>query len=161
MTAIVVRDKSLVPLSRQHQHALALCVRIRRALQASDSPLQAWNTEIRNAFAEEIGAHFAAEEALVFPEARRFPALAPLVADLLHDHVTLRDLFQKADAGALDAAGLEEFARRLDDHIRKEERQLFEQMQELVPPECLNGMGAALEKFLTEHGAGASCRIDL
>jgi hemerythrin-like domain-containing protein len=27
----MLRDKSLIPLSRQHQHALALCVRIERA----------------------------------------------------------------------------------------------------------------------------------
>ena len=27
----MLRDKNLVPLSRQHQHALALCVRINRA----------------------------------------------------------------------------------------------------------------------------------
>jgi hypothetical protein len=28
---IMLRDKGLIPLSRQHQHALALCVRIERA----------------------------------------------------------------------------------------------------------------------------------
>ncbi|MGH9603208.1 MAG: hemerythrin domain-containing protein [Terriglobales bacterium] len=156
----MLRDPSLVPLSRQHQHVLALCVRIRRALQAAGPPLEAWNSEIRDAFAEEIGAHFAAEEVLIFPEAQRFPALAPLVEDLLRDHVSLRDLFQQADAGKLDAAGLSDFARQLDGHIRKEERHLFEQMQELVPPERLEKLGRALETFLTEHGAGPSCKIN-
>ncbi|MGH9578636.1 MAG: hemerythrin domain-containing protein [Terriglobales bacterium] len=160
-----MRDPSLAPLSRQHQHALALCVRIRRALQAGASGPQApgadaWNAEVRDTFAEEIGAHFAAEEALVFPEARRFPALAPLVEGLLRDHASLRELFQQADAGKLDATGLSDFARQLDDHIRKEERQLFEQMQELVPPERLEKLGQALETFLAEHGAGPSCKIN-
>ena len=155
----MLRDQSLVPLSRQHQHALALCVRIRRALQAGDPGLDAWSAEVRDAFAHEIGAHFAAEEALVFPEARRFPALAPLVEDLLRDHALLRDYFQRAEAGTLDASGLEDFARRLDDHIRKEERQLFEQMQDLVTPDRLASLGRALELFLAEREAGPSCRI--
>ena len=161
----MLRDPSLVPLSRQHQHALALCVRIRRTLQAGESSPElasaaVWNAEVRDAFAEEIGAHFAAEEALIFPQARQFPSLAPLVEDLLTDHAALRDCFQRAAAGTLDAAGLVDFARRLDDHIRKEERQLFEPMQELVPPDRLESLGRALEQFLSERGAGPSCRIN-
>lgn len=160
----MLRDQSLVPLSRQHQHALALCVRIRRALQAGDSgpevcKADVWSAEVRDAFAQEIGAHFAAEEALVFPEARRFASLEPLVADLLNDHAALRDCFRRAEAGTLDAAGLADFARKLDDHIRKEERQLFAQMQELVPPDRLDKLGRALENFLAEHDAGPSCKI--
>ncbi len=156
----MLRDPSLVPLSRQHQHALALCVRIRRALEAGDASVNTWSTEVRDAFAQEIGAHFAAEEALVFPEAARLAPLAPLVDDLLADHAALRDCFQRAEAGALDVTGLADFARRLDDHIRKEERQLFEQMQELVPPDRLDKLGSALERFLAEHEAGPSCPIN-
>ena len=155
----MLRDPSLVPLSRQHQHALALCVRIRRALEAGDPALNAWSAEVRDAFAQEIGAHFAAEEALVFPEARQFASLSPLVKDLLRDHAALRDCFQRAEAGTLDATGLADLARRLDEHIRKEERQLFEQMQELLPPDRLERLGAALERFLAEREAGPSCRI--
>lgn len=155
----MLRDPSLIPLSRQHQHALALCVRIRRALQAGDTGLNEWSAEVRDAFAQEIGAHFAAEEALVFPEARRLAGLAPLVEDLLSDHAALRDYSQRAEAGTLDATGLADFARRLDDHIRKEERQLFEQMQELLPPDRLEKLGTALERFLAEREAGPSCRI--
>ena len=155
----MLRDKSLAPLSRQHQHALALCVRIRRALPAGDSGVKAWSAEVRDAFAQEIGAHFAAEEALVFPEARQFASLAPLVDDLLSDHAALRDCFQRAEAGRLDAPGLQDFARRLDDHIRKEERQLFEQMQELVPPDRLEELGRSMHKLLLERGPGPSCKI--
>lgn len=155
----MLRDPSLVPLSRQHQHALALCVRIRRALDTTGSPTEVWNTEIRKAFDYEIAVHFAAEEALVFPEAEKFSALEPLVEDLLNEHAALRASFQVAEAGRLDAKALLDFATRLDDHIRKEERGLFEQMQQLVPAERLRSMGSALERFLMEHGAGPSCGL--
>jgi len=58
----MLRDANLIPLSRQHQHALALCVRIDRALPVGDSDLAAWQSEITQQFQTEIGVHFAAEE---------------------------------------------------------------------------------------------------
>ena len=42
----MLRDKNLIPLSRQHQHALALCVRIERAIQAGEIDTQAFQSEI-------------------------------------------------------------------------------------------------------------------
>ncbi len=57
----MLRDKNLVPLSRQHQHALAMCVRIDRASLA-DLENQAWQVELQQIFEGEISVHFAAEE---------------------------------------------------------------------------------------------------
>ncbi len=94
----MLRDKSLIPLSRQHQHALALCVRIDRASPISDSDLAAWQTEITQLFQSEIGIHFAAEELVLFPAAARINELAPLVGELLADHTDLRAAFVKAEA---------------------------------------------------------------
>ncbi len=54
----MLRDKNLVPLSRQHQHALALCVRINRATLSSPEELQAWQAEIQQHFEQEIQYHF-------------------------------------------------------------------------------------------------------
>ncbi len=155
----MLRDPSLIPLSRQHQHALAMCVLIRRALSSGKASIEKWRSELREAFADEISVHFAAEEEVLFPEARTFPSLAPLVEDLLRDHATLRDCFQRAEAGTLDAPGLERFVGLLDQHIRKEERQLFEQIQKLVPADRLESLGRDVQKLLIEGGTGASCKI--
>ena len=62
----MLRDKNLVPLSRQHQHALALCVRLDRAIQAGGVDLEAWQAEIQQIFEQEITFHFAAEEKELF-----------------------------------------------------------------------------------------------
>jgi len=43
----MLRDKNLIPLSHQHQHALALCVRLDRALQAGEVDAEAWQAEIQ------------------------------------------------------------------------------------------------------------------
>src|SRR6202023_1030558 len=71
----MLRDKSLIPLSRQHQHALALCVRIDRASPIADSDLAAWQAEVTQLCQAEIEIHFTAEEQALFPAARRFEEL--------------------------------------------------------------------------------------
>jgi iron-sulfur cluster repair protein YtfE (RIC family) len=146
----MLRDKSLIPLSRQHQHALALCVRIDRASPVSDSDLAAWQTEITQLFQSEIGIHFAAEERLLFPAAARINELAPLVEELLTDHTHLRAAFVKAEGQSLSATDLSDAARHLSAHIRKEERQLFERMQELLSQEELALLGTRLENALKD-----------
>lgn len=144
----MLRDKNLVPLSRQHQHALALCVRINRATLSSPEELQAWQAEIQQHFEQEIQYHFNAEEADLFPVARRYPQLAHVVEELISEHAVLRDYFRKAVARSLDQVGLRQFAETLSSHIRKEERQLFEGIQQCLNPEELAKAGLALDKTL-------------
>lgn len=144
----MLRDTNLIPLSRQHQHALALCVRIHRAALATPVELRAWQSEIRQHFEQEIQYHFAAEEAHLFPAARRYPEVAPLVDELLAEHARLRQDFAQAAAGAMDSAGVRSFVETLSGHIRKEERQLFEELQRQMRPEELGGIGVAIEGAL-------------
>jgi hemerythrin-like domain-containing protein len=146
----MLRDKSLIPLSHQHQHALALCVRLDRALQAGEVDPAAWRSEIRQLYEQEISLHFAAEEAEIFPAAERIESLRELVEELRKEHGVLRKLFS---SGELDRAGLEALARQLPLHIRKEERQLFEAMQQSLTPEELAAIGVILEKALREAAA--------
>jgi hemerythrin-like domain-containing protein len=141
----MLRDPSLVPLSRQHQHALALCVRIERA---TDGDPLSWQEEIEQHFAQEIRFHFAAEEEVIFPRARRFPELAPLVDDLLAEHAALREMFARAACRELSFSQVKQFGRALSAHIRKEERQLFEALQEKLPPEEMKTAGELLAKAL-------------
>jgi hemerythrin-like domain-containing protein len=153
----MLRDRNLIPLSRQHQHALALCVRIDRASPIGDADLAAWLSEVAQHFEAEISIHFAAEEQVLFPAARKFPELGPLVDELLLDHFILRERFAEAEARTMSAADLSEFARRMSAHIRKEERQLFERMQELMSQEELALLGQGLEEALKD--ASQACAL--
>jgi iron-sulfur cluster repair protein YtfE (RIC family) len=146
----MLRDKSLVPLSRQHQHALALCVRIDRASPVSDSDLAAWQAEITQLCQTEIEIHFVAEEKVVFPEARRFPQFSALVDDLLADHSALRAMFAEAAAQQMSVGSLSAVAQRLSAHIRKEERQLFEGLQKVLSKDKLAMMGQCLDEALAD-----------
>ena len=152
------RDTNLVPLSHQHQHALALCVRLERAPKADAQPLREWNREIDRLFRSEVRFHFDAEERLLFPEASRFPELAPLVNELAGEHARLRGWFDRAGREELDGNALAEFAAMLAAHVRKEERQLFEQCQRLMSPEQMARVGAALNDYCKAM-PGVSCAI--
>jgi hypothetical protein len=153
----MLRDKNLVPLSRQHQHALALCVRINRAKLATPAEVKAWQSEMRQYFEHEIRFHFAAEEAHLFPAARRFSELTSLVDELIAEHGQLRDYFARASEGTLDQGEVRTFAERLSNHIRREERQLFEGMQGRMDPEELLKIGVLVEGILST--ASDSCIV--
>ena len=156
----MLRNKNLVALSRQHQHALALCVRIERASPIPDSDLAAWQAEIHQLVRNEIGIHFAAEEQVLFPAAKRSPELIPLVEELIEDHASLRVSFSRAGEQNLSAEQLSTFARRLATHIRKEERQLFERLQQLMGSEELVALGKKLEEALQDAAQACSVPTD-
>jgi len=153
----MLRDPSLIPLSRQHQHALALCVRLDRAMQAGRVDLESWQAEMRQQFESEIGMHFAAEEKELFPSTAQFPELQPLVNELLAEHALLRDYFARAAARSLDRQSLATFGEKLTNHIRKEERQLFEGMQKVMSPQELATSGRALDEALKD--ASQACAL--
>ncbi len=146
----MLRDKNLIPLSHQHQHALALCVRLERALQAGAVDPEPWQSEIQAIFEQEIAFHFAAEEKHLFPAAERFPELRALAQELIREHAILRDLFSRAANRSLDSADLGTFHSTLSQHIRKEERQLFEGLQKVLTAVEMAELGKALDDALQD-----------
>ena len=93
----------------------------------------------------------------MFPGARQFAELGPLVEELWAEHAVLRGDFASAQARSMSAESLLAFAQRLSGHIRKEERQLFERMQELMGAEELGELGRRLEDALKD--AGQACIV--
>jgi hemerythrin-like domain-containing protein len=156
----MLRVKNLIPLSHQHQHALAFCVRLDRALAKGNADLDAWQEEIAGVWESAIRFHFEAEERVLFPVAEKYASILPLVKQLLSEHGTLRDFFARAKARRLDAADLRSFAATLSRHIRTEERQLFEECQRQMPPDEMARTGAAVDRYFAASGMPrASCAL--
>jgi iron-sulfur cluster repair protein YtfE (RIC family) len=151
----MLRDKNLIPLSHQHQRALALCVRIDRAQPIAVTDLESWQAEIEQQFEPEIKIHFSAEERLLFPCARQFAELVPLVEELIADHTSLCECFSKAERRGMCAEQLLSFSQQLSAHIRREERLLFERLQQLMNAKDLAALGIQLEEAL--RGTTQSC----
>ncbi len=146
----MLRDKNLIPLSHQHQHALALCVRIERASPIVEADLAAWQAEIAQLFQSEIRFHFAAEEEVLFPAARKVTELIPLVEELLADHEWLRGQFARATTETVTPGDVRALAERLSAQIRKEERHLFERLQERMSVEEMASTGRKLDEALKD-----------
>ena len=156
----MLRDKNLIPLSHQHQHALAMCVRLERALAKGDANLTAWQGEIAGIWESEIRFHFEAEERVLFPAAENYAPLRALVKQLIVEHGTLRDFFARAQARQMDAVILKTFGETLSQHIRTEERQLFEECQRQMPADEMARIGAAVDAYFANSGMpGASCAL--
>ena len=145
----MLRNKNLIPLSHQHQHALAFCVSVDRAL-ANPAAMETarLQQEITQLYQTELASHFGAEEQFLFPAAERLEDLASLVDELRIEHGLIRHGVKRAEARDLTASDIQVFAASLSAHIRKEERQLFEAVQQQLSSEELDRVGAEIERAL-------------
>lgn len=139
----MLRDPSLIPLSQQHHNGLALCVLTRRAL-AEDSSPECVATQARRAidrYELELANHFEIEEQVLFPEC----GCMPIIAELLADHRAIEAMVAELRT-APTAALLEQLCALLTKHIRREENELFEQIQASLPPEVLDRVGGEIDR---------------
>ena len=109
------RDPRLQALSADHHHALVLARRIERG--SGDVAL------VRAAFDAELAPHFGIEEDVLLP-ALREANQNDLVDRVLAEHALLRALLADAERGAEGA--LAAFGNLLAEHVRFEERELFQ-----------------------------------
>ena len=146
------RHVSLIPLSHQHQHALALAVIIKRRFGGNNRE-EAWLEEmkekIRQLYSAELMGHFEVEEAILFPEMERYLGKLELVADLRREHQALRDLVQLlANTPRVPMEILDEFSTSIDSHVRKEERQLFTEFEKRMPAAEAKRVGLEIDARL-------------
>jgi iron-sulfur cluster repair protein YtfE (RIC family) len=87
----MLRDPGLIPLSHDHQHALALCVLVDRALAGGASAAEelAQARRIVEAFDTELRDHFEFEERVLFPALAAVPEVREFLAQLEAEHQAL------------------------------------------------------------------------
>lgn len=125
------RHPALVPLSHDHHHALVQAKRLREeGLPAARAFLRFFRAETTR--------HFREEEELVFP--LLYGEEPEQLRRALLQHQQLRALARRLRDGEDVAV---ELADLLAEHIRLEERDLFELIQRLVPAGELDAIGLA------------------
>ena len=145
------RHPALVGLSEDHHHEL---VQARRLLAAADAGAE---ERLRSAseyvlvFFTETVEHFRREEETVFPLYARQPAHdAELLERVLREHMELHGLARalRAEVAADEVSGetLAALGSLLRAHVRLEERELFEDVQRVVPPGELDSLGSGSEQ---------------
>ena len=145
----MLRDPSLIPLSHQHQHGLALTVLIDRGLKATPTKEKA--VELAQKVAQmaevELLGHFQVEEKVLFPAVRARLESDAVVDYLVDQHRKLESLIEQL-AAADDSTRiplLNEFGDLLHRHIRVEERELFQEIQATLSEDQLAALGEEID----------------
>jgi hypothetical protein len=145
IVAYVKRHPALEQLSRDHHQALVVAQRLKRASDATGTSARAgfvkyWEAEGR--------AHFREEEEILLPGCAGFVNPdEPIVAKVLTDHVRIRhfaDTVQGVDRPGLDV--LHDLGTQLEQHVRREERELFPLIEQSLPEAELDRLVALLAR---------------
>ena len=138
------RHPALVPLSEEHHHELAHARRLRRAADSGPEQRLAVASAYVEAFFTETVEHFRREEEILFPLYVRHAGLTPVLERILREHMELHGLVRalraEAAAGDISPQALITLGDLLHDHVRLEERELFEEIERIVPAAKLEGV---------------------
>jgi iron-sulfur cluster repair protein YtfE (RIC family) len=135
------RSPALTALSHQHHQGLFAALQLKRADRDSAAHARSFFLDF---FEREGARHFRAEEELLLPAfARHVEVDQPEIVRVLTDHVDLRSRALDLEANAdPEPAELRELGERLESHIRFEERVLFPMIEEALPLDELERLGA-------------------
>jgi hemerythrin superfamily protein len=156
------RHPSLIPLSHQHRDALLLAFRLHHpappgavTAMTPASTAQSRAADALAFFDHHLVAHFRAEEDVLFPFLRTRLgsdcARTALLDQLIGEHrqlEALRDQVAAADREPALAPALVAFADLLEAHVRREERELFEDFPVAVAPADAEALASAIRGVL-------------
>ncbi len=138
------RHKALQRLSSEHHIGLVWALQLKKAARQEDKTR---HTEITEGFLQfwesELQEHFVKEELYLFPVYYQCSGeVTPAVTETLHQHVIIRSavfgLQEEAKSGTVSPERLLEISDLLNQHVRFEERTLFEEIQQKCPSELLD-----------------------
>ncbi len=143
----MLRDRALVPLSQQHNNGLALCVLTDRSLEGEASPetIARLSAKAVDRYDLEISNHFAVEEEVVFPAIEQELGPFPMLHEMVDEHRHLERLVDQLRASP-DPNVLRQFSALLRKHIRREENELFEELQGRLSRKLLDALGAEIDR---------------
>ncbi|HLN85502.1 MAG TPA: hemerythrin domain-containing protein [Candidatus Limnocylindrales bacterium] len=153
-----MRHPSLVLLSHDHHHGLALALRCRKQALGQLRPmgtagLRERAKEFVDFYRINLVAHFRAEEEILFPLMRTaVPGCAALLDELLGQHEQVRDAVSQVEAGDGLAKLIFDLGDLLERHIRKEERELFPLFEAHVDSAQAETIGNELKRILSVAG---------
>jgi len=174
------RHAALIPLSHDHQHGLAAALRLKRSARAweldrdrsrADEVLRVAAREFLDFAWRELEAHFDDEEHALLPLLAGYDMDAG-IARLLTEHASLRRAIRELESqlrrAAGDSAAIEKVhtsaltvATLLHDHIRWEERELFELAQQALADSDLAEIQLAPRGTEIRDGTASVQALDL
>jgi iron-sulfur cluster repair protein YtfE (RIC family) len=145
----IKRHKGLAPLSRDHHKGLILTQLIKKdAAEYKDLP-KTISDKVEytiSFYKNELVGHFKNEEDILYPAVKnKSDEIDELFAEIISEHKKIKQLVVQLESSENKDDILNELGVLLELHIRKEERVLFEKIQNLLSDEELT----QLEKQLS------------
>lgn len=132
-TKPIKRSKELAPLSREHHDGLLFVWKIKQGL-ANGTTIETLVNYTRWFWSNHIKPHFRDEEKVLV---KFLPADNPLVKQMFKEHAQIRDLIISLDKEP-NVNSIQLLAEFINNHIRFEERELFNYAEKVLTPEQLN-----------------------
>ncbi len=139
------RHPALEQLSRDHHHALVVAQRLKRAKEATaaearDAFTSYWESDGRE--------HFREEEEILLPACVGFIDVdGSIVTKVLTDHLRIRHLADSlAGTDSPPLTALRDLGAQLEQHVRREERELFPLIEASMPDLELRRLVASLRR---------------
>ncbi len=128
------RHAVLAGLSRDHHKALIIAQSMKigaPVFRGLPVLLEAKRQYMMEFVKEELRGHFQEEESVLFPFVKESaPEMNTLIDELIADHRAMEIILHHVETESDVASYLDEMGRLLETHIRKEERILFQQIQD-------------------------------
>jgi iron-sulfur cluster repair protein YtfE (RIC family) len=150
------RHKSLIPLSQDHHNGLMLAQLIKKGAPEYKGLPSDINGKVQytiESWENELKIHFLNEEKILFPSVKgKYSEIDMLIDELINEHKEIKQKIDKLKIQDDLQNSLNDLGNFLEKHIRKEERILFQKLQE----SCLDELEEIEDKIMP---ANTSCRI--
>ena len=105
--------------------------------------------EFLDFYTSNLEAHFRAEEEVLFPALHSaIPATGSVIEELIREHVEIRQIVPRLDAGSGLAKLIFDLGDLLERHIRREERELFPLFEQHIQGSQAEMIGEELKKIV-------------
>lgn len=129
------RHKCLIALSHDHHHGLLLAQLLKDDAPDYKGLPKDVGDKIKHAlisWRKELKQHFANEEKILFPFIKgRDNELDKLISEIIGEHRIIKSLFDTLEKNGNKSGILNKIGVALESHIRKEERILFQKVQQV------------------------------
>ncbi len=146
----MMRHKSLVSLSQEHHHVLHLSQLLKANAPAYDGFPRTVTGKKDYAikfYITNLSNHFMTEEQVLYPAIKGMNTkIDELFKEIFDEHKKIARIVEELKNVGNHEMLLHELGFILESHIRKEERQLFPLIQEIIPEDVLDRLEKKLNK---------------
>lgn len=143
------RHQSLIPLSKFHRSVLFLALVAKKnapPVKGYPSSPEGKKDYALSFYERQLKDHFKLEEEKLLPAVKgKNKDLDKLIDDIVSEHRELGELFDQLQKSKNLEFDLNNLGVALEKHIRSEERQFFQKVQQILTPDEMEALGVKLD----------------